>query len=627
MRFINLLLTLILTGSTFSAIAQTAFTYQGSLVANGEVAQGSFDFRCDLFDDPEFGLMLGTVSISQVAVTEGVFTAELDFGNADLFRGGPLYLEIRVGQGGQGASTVLAPRQLLTPAPLAISAQFAEQAVLTQAGAVNSLSIVDGSIVIGDVDSTSIQGRVAGSCAGGETIAAINEDGSVVCSAPPQLETGEGLTLSANTLSVDFAGDGAATSASRSDHRHDALYGIGPLQININATGTAEENGTALKNAVAGISDAAADRPYLLALSPGVFEVGAEGLALKDFVSLRGAGEESTVITGPGQPQNFLVDNAVLRMASDLTVENLKIRCTGGIITEAYAVLGLGARWKLRDAAIEVQRNGASASTGFAGGVTPSPQEHSGSLQRLRISVDGGYGIGLGSGAGNLDFLELQGVHILVSGDGVGIGDAGADSNNARLIVTDTRVELSAGGRGIAGYGEFDEGRFEQVTVEVSGGGSANFGLRGAGSGFRPLLINSRVSVNGGTDPVGIRINNGRVTLSGSHIEAATGLRGNATGTLVGSFFLRHSVINASTAIELVSSTTGHRVEVDHSVIDAFRIIRTETTSGQSIARFGNSKLDASGGTLIDITSGLVDAVCTGSYDRNYQQVSATCDL
>lgn len=623
---INVLL-LALVVFTFSVRAQDAFTYQGELISSDQAAEGNFDFRFDLYDDPDFGLLLGTLTLPDVAVSNGIFTVDLDYNDVNLFRGGPLFVEIRVGPGGEGPSTVLSPRQALNPAPLAISAQFADHAVTTEAGAVNSLSIVDGSVVVNDVDTSSVQGRVAGSCAGGETIRAINEDGSVACQAPAEVSAGAGLTQSANTLAVDFAGNGVAQMVSRSDHQHDDRYGSGPLQINLAATGTPAENGAALKAALEGITDADAGRRYQLVLSPGEYDVGEEGLLLKAFVSLRGAGQNSTTISGPGQSRNFSVDNAVVQLTDDLILEGLTIRCTGGDMTEAYAVLGLGTRWILRNIAIEIQRNGADDSTGFVGGNNPLPGEYRGTLQRVQVITDGGFGLGLSNPFNSdMTYLQLDEVSVLVTDTGIGIGDLGGTSSNSSLVVNNSRVEMTAGGTGIANYG-FGEGDFHNVAVVVSGGTGPNHGFSGAGSSFRPQIIGSRISVSNGSESIGIRTNNGRVSLLGSRIVASTGLRGVATGTLVGTFEVRNSVINASTGIDLTSTTTGYRVEVDHSVIDAFRVLRTETTSGETTARFGNSKLDASGGTIINVTAGLLDAICVASYDRNYLNVSTTCGL
>lgn len=96
-----------------SAEIGTAFTYQGALKSGGEAMDGTANMEFRIYDVPTLGIPLSApIAINSVPVHDGVFTVELDFGqlpsdNEDR------WLEITVN------STVLAPRQKLTPAPLA----------------------------------------------------------------------------------------------------------------------------------------------------------------------------------------------------------------------------------------------------------------------------------------------------------------------------------------------------------------------------------------------------------------------------------------------------------------------------------------------------------------------------
>jgi hypothetical protein len=93
----------------------TSFTYQGVLKSSGTPATGNFGFVFRLFDDQIAGAQVGTdVTFVSLAVTDGLFVVELDFGA--VFDGTDLWLEIVVD------STPLGSRQNLTATPYALYA-------------------------------------------------------------------------------------------------------------------------------------------------------------------------------------------------------------------------------------------------------------------------------------------------------------------------------------------------------------------------------------------------------------------------------------------------------------------------------------------------------------------------
>ncbi|HQY68741.1 MAG TPA: hypothetical protein PLD38_15810, partial [Pyrinomonadaceae bacterium] len=111
-----LVLTLILCSSMIGLTQSTEITYQGQLQNASAPATGSFDFEFVLFDAVAGGSQVGsTISRSGVAVANGIFTVNLDFGSS--FPGANRFLEIRVRQSGGGAFTTLSPRQSVTSAP------------------------------------------------------------------------------------------------------------------------------------------------------------------------------------------------------------------------------------------------------------------------------------------------------------------------------------------------------------------------------------------------------------------------------------------------------------------------------------------------------------------------------
>ena len=73
---------------------QTAFTYQGKLNDGSSPANGRYDLQFALFDSAIDGAQVGaTQTVSNVAVSGGIFTASLDFG-ANAFPGATRFLAI-----------------------------------------------------------------------------------------------------------------------------------------------------------------------------------------------------------------------------------------------------------------------------------------------------------------------------------------------------------------------------------------------------------------------------------------------------------------------------------------------------------------------------------------------------
>lgn len=59
-------------------------------------------------------------------------------------------------------------------------------------------------------------------------------------------------------------------------------------------------SGTALLNALAGITNASATKRYVIKLEPGIFDLGSTRLIMKPYVDIEGSGQEASVIQGGG---------------------------------------------------------------------------------------------------------------------------------------------------------------------------------------------------------------------------------------------------------------------------------------------------------------------------------------
>ena len=118
----------------------TAFTYQGRLNTGAAQANGLYDLKFSLFDSIQpTGDFFGSITNSSVNVSNGLFTAVLDFGE-ELFTGHPnFFLEIAVRPTGGTDFVTLTPRQHITPTPYAIHAGTATELVDGSVSSVNGL--------------------------------------------------------------------------------------------------------------------------------------------------------------------------------------------------------------------------------------------------------------------------------------------------------------------------------------------------------------------------------------------------------------------------------------------------------------------------------------------------------
>jgi hypothetical protein len=166
----------------------TAFTYQGQLGSGGRPVDDTCDFEFGLYDAASLGHQIGISQTGTITVTEGLFTAELDFGTG-AFDGEARWLAVRVRCGAEGDYTNLG-RQALTAAPYALHSLAAPWQGLVDVPA----GFADG----------------------------VDDEGLL------DVQVEEGLIRTASgdviTLTVAFSGAGSAPTVAHSDHDHDGTY-------------------------------------------------------------------------------------------------------------------------------------------------------------------------------------------------------------------------------------------------------------------------------------------------------------------------------------------------------------------------------------------------------------------
>jgi hypothetical protein len=243
---------------------------------------------------------------TDVAVSEGLFTVQLDFG-VGAFAGEAHWLEIAVHcPAGDGAYATLAPRQPLTPAPYALYAVSAG----TAANLSGVLSVTNGGT--GSATQNFVDLSTAQTVGGVKTFS----------SAPS-------FTTSGAPFGVNSSGMVTNLNADLLDGQHASAF----QQHYQNLLVVAKSGGdyTTITDALNSITTNSPDNPFTIYVAPGIYS---EMVTMKPYVDIEGAGEQATKITFTSDSTITSTvtgaDNAELRF---LTVES-----TGGGTSNTIAI-------------------------------------------------------------------------------------------------------------------------------------------------------------------------------------------------------------------------------------------------------------------------------------------------
>jgi hypothetical protein len=466
----------------------TAFTYQGRLTDGGAPANGNYEFRFYLWAEEGKTTLLGTypgTGTVSVNVEDGYFTTTLDFG-VGIFDGDECWLEIEVN------GSLLAPLQSITPTPYAIYAQHAPWDGLTNVPTGFADGTDDGITEVywpdilnrplglddGDQDTTyspgyglgldtttfnvltdTIQARVTGTCGTGFAIRQVNSDGSVVCEEDDftTYTNGDGLELTGNVFSVDFAGSGSASTVAHSDHDHDGVY-VNEGQPDSITTGMVQE-GTLL---FADINQNGCGPDQVMKWFGGSWACADDETGLADFWSLTGNSG-----TNPGTDYLGTSDNQSL----ELRVNNQRALYLEPSEISPNVIGGFGGNYVLDGV------HGAA----IAGGGTPDEE---GVLSPNRVRDHYGSVVGgANNQAGNDDLDFINAIYAFVGGGysnrahGGFSSIVGGDANQAfgnHVSIGGGMVNIAWGlGSNISG-GEWNQAGGINAVV---GGGSHNHAI------------------------------------------------------------------------------------------------------------------------------------------------------
>lgn len=145
-----------------------------------------------------------------------------------------------------------------------------------------------------------------------------------------------------------------AGTVAAGDHNHDGLYQ--KKYANVIVVAKSGGNFTDPVTAVNSVIGASANNPYLIKIMPGVYDIGQNNIAMKEFVDIEGSGEGITTITG-----NLEGTPGLLQGAANCELRFIKIKNTAD--WQAYGVIVSGPSPFIKMNKITIEMNESSATT------------------------------------------------------------------------------------------------------------------------------------------------------------------------------------------------------------------------------------------------------------------------
>lgn len=271
-------------------------------------------------------------------------------------------------------------------------------------------------------------------------------------------------------------------------------YFVIPIEHKIKHIVTVAKSGAAftdIQSALDSITDANGSNRYLVFVGPGVYDVAAS-IQLKAYVTLKGSGEESTLIkgaiSGGGSSTSHIIfgeDNATI---TDLSIKNM-----GGSL-HSVGILNDAASPTIKRVTV-VARNGTYATTGIHNKNGSSPV-----LSDLTVLSAGSAGSSYGINNDDASNPVLTRATSTASGAVYNTGIRNAGSNPALTDVVAEALDGSSFNTGIHNYISSPVLRNVKATAR---GGSAAKGISN-NAGSNPVMTYVLARAKNGTDNWGV---------------------------------------------------------------------------------------------------------------------------
>jgi hypothetical protein len=346
---------------------------------------------------------------------------------------------------------------------------------------------------------------------------------------------------------------------------------------------------TSVQAAIDSITDAAADKPYLVWVAPGVYN---ETVTMKPYVHLQGAGQEATAINSTATNSSFPPTQATLVLAQNTSLRDLTVG-NAGTGSRNAALLATDSTTQTLVADVTARAQGAGTSyyaIFFPGGgmgitlqdVTALSENGSGNNFGLYISngtaatLRGGSFTGRG---GNRGYgIYNRGSNTTLDAEGVtALGENGATENFGLYNYDWTATTLRGGSFTARGAGSTTRGIYnlnhavleaESVTV-LAENGSDNHGLDNHSQAIATLYGGS-FTARGGSNTRGIY---NRATGATLQAESVTALAENGSTD-------NRGLMNESSAIATLygGSFTGYKATSGGSTYGLFNTSGADAT-------------------------------------------------
>jgi hypothetical protein len=306
-------------------------------------------------------------------------------------------------------------------------------------------------------------------------------------------------------------------------------------------------SGTALLNAMSGITNASPTKHYVLKLEPGIYDVGGTELAMKDYVDIEGSGQLATIIQGTGNNDDEKL-TAVVQGAKSTELRDLQVKSTGSSHLISIAILIPD-----EDADLRIVDVTAVASGG-TGNWAVRNRNGKAVIERSTLQASGGssaYGVNT-KGPGSVTTIK----HSVIEASGATSGTFGLGAN---------------------AFGRYEELRDVQVNVSASSGTAYGIWIHDLPTDEDHRLTDSTITVAGEGQLYGIY------------------------STSYGSLFVEQSQVRT-----IGSSGVGIQHLTGDTLIDHSEITGASDTVNGSSAFIGATRLNG-GGPASGVCAGVYD--------------------